>query len=132
MPEVQYIKINTIIKKGQRESGGVYSAGRRLRFIGYPTDKNGKVAMTGAGISFQGMLRANPVEWFSVNDYSGKPLRITTNVGQLVTTPPGTPGPFPAVLPVGADGSLLVGIQMLILVSDSVEADDRSLDLYFE
>lgn len=128
MSETKFYKQDMVIPKGEKEGRPVYTKGSKIRFLGLPTNPNGSIALTGSVFGFEGSFDGK--SFFTINDYRGIPLSALPKAKQLVIPQNGLK-PAPAILPI-EQASLFEGIQMVRIVSNLAEAEDRTIEIYKE
>lgn len=127
--EKKYFRQSQIIPKNDSLSKPFYTAGASIHFLILPTyPETGIVSLEGTELTVEGSFDGSL--WFSVNDFNGAPLRISTRVAQTVGHIPSGLDAAPAVLPI-RQPELFTGIQMVAFRSNRIESEDRRIDIQY-
>lgn len=119
------------IKKGETEGAAVYNQnGGGLRFIRFPIDSAGRIALDSLVMGFEGSMDGRA--FFSINDTSGTVYAIKVKafngVAHIDNYPDSDRG---AVLPI-AEPRLFEGLPFIRPKLGKPESADRVLELFFD
>lgn len=126
---VNFNKQVSVIKKSEREGRPLYTNGARVRGIGFPTDKAGRIILGAGTVSFEASIDGS--HWFTMNDFSGAPVRLVVKAAQNVIPPAGSLATSPAFLPI-RDPQLFEGMVMIRPILDRDAVEDVQLEIYQE
>jgi hypothetical protein len=124
--DVKFIKVTSVIRKGEKEGLPVYTHGQTVKVLGLPTGKTGAIALNGSSLSFEGSY--DGTAFSTVNDFAGKQLVIPAKADQRVIPQNGLV-PAPAQLPI-REPVLFDGLLVVRPVSDVIQTEDRTIDIY--
>lgn len=116
-------------QKGGVESDPLFTKGGKPAFIGFPTSPDGAIALSSSQLTVEGSF--DGTHWFTVNDFTGVPVKIMVRAAQEVIPAPSSVETSPAILPV-RDGLFAEGIQMIRFRGNRPEEDLRKCQLFRE
>lgn len=128
MAATKFFKKTATLTKGGAEAQSIFTGGAKIRSLGLPTRDDGSIDLNSTNLTFEASY--DGAHWFTLNDFTGTPLTISTRVTQKVVSNVGL-DTAPAVLPI-REPVLFEGIVMIRPVGNRPEDADRLIDFYHE